>query len=61
MLQRRGGGDPHNRFSGGGRKSGGGIKDGDKRKSTGKVNDENKKGYYITFEIKLILQIVIHI
>ncbi|XP_025196071.1 zinc finger protein on ecdysone puffs-like [Melanaphis sacchari] len=43
--RRRGGGDPHNRFSGGGRKSGGGgVKDGDKRKSAGKVNDENKKG-----------------
>jgi len=42
---RRRGGDPHNRFSGGGRKSGGGgTKDGDKRKSAGKVTDENKKG-----------------
>ncbi|KAF0751709.1 zinc finger protein on ecdysone puffs-like [Aphis craccivora] len=41
--RRRGGGDPHHRFSGGGRKSGG-VKDGEKRKSAGKVNDENKKG-----------------
>lgn len=43
IFQRRGGGDPHHRFSGGGRKSGG-VKDGEKRKSAGKVNDENKKG-----------------
>jgi len=42
--RRGGGGDPHNRFSGGGRKSGGGTKDTDKRKSAGKINDENKKG-----------------
>lgn len=38
---RRRSGDPH-KFSG--RKSGGGAKDADKRKSVGKVNDENKKG-----------------